>query len=138
MNIFKILSIIVFALLSTNMKAQDQDAVKNKLAVIWSSGDIEVAEKVCLMYTHGAKRNGWFDNVTLIVWGPSAKLLTESPALQKKVKQMMDDGVVVEACTACAGMYDVVDELKGFGIDVKGMGVPLSDYLKDGWKVLTF
>jgi len=120
------------------MKAQDQDAVKNKLAVIWSSGDIEVAEKVCLMYTHGAKRNGWFDNVTLIVWGPSAKLLTESPALQKKVKQMMDDGVVVEACTACAGMYDVVDELKGFGIDVKGMGVPLSDYLKDGWKVLTF
>ncbi|MCK4919919.1 MAG: DsrE family protein [Bacteroidales bacterium] len=132
------LLLLVFTLSNLNMNAQNLPETQNKLAVLWTSGDIEVAEKVCFMYTHAAKRNEWFDEVTLIIWGPSAKLLTESPSLQKKVKQMQDDGVVVEACIACASLYGVDDDLKGFGIDVKGMGVPLSDYLKDEWKVLTF
>jgi hypothetical protein len=38
----------------------------------------------------------------------------------------------------CAKNYGVVDALKTLDIDVKGMGEPLSDRLKSGWKVLTF
>ena len=49
----------------------------NKLAVLWTSGDPEVAEKVCFMYTNNAKKQGWFDEVVLIVWGTSSKLLCE-------------------------------------------------------------
>ena len=40
---------------------------KNKLAVLWTSGDPEVAEKVCFMYTLNAKKQKWFDEVVLIV-----------------------------------------------------------------------
>ena len=111
---------------------------KQRLAVVWTSGDPEVAEKVCFMYTNNAKLKGWFDEVVLIVWGPSAKLLSENKQLQESIKKMMADGVKVEACIACANMYGVADQLKSFGIDVKGMGSVLSDYLKGGWKVLTF
>jgi len=108
------------------------------LAVIWSSGDPEVAHKVCFMYTHNAKRRGWFTHVTLIVWGPSAALLARDPSLQQRVREMVVDGVVVEACKACADMYGVSDQLTALGIDVKYMGVPLTEMLKSGWHTLTF
>lgn len=110
----------------------------NRLAVLWTSGDPEVAQRVCFMYTHAAKTSGWFDHVTLIVWGPSSRLLAGDKDLQAKVKAMLDDGVEVLACSACANSYGVADELRGLGIEVKGMGPPLTGYLKDGWKVLTF
>ena len=60
--------------------------------------------------------------------------------LQKKIQSMAKDGVKIEACIACASMYgqDVVEKLKDLGIDVKGMGTPLSNYLKNNWKTLTF
>lgn len=118
----------------TVMKEPD----KQRLVVVWTSGDPEVAEKVCFMYTHNARLQRWFDDVVLIVWGPSAKLLSEDKVLQEKMKKMIADGVKVEACIACANMYGIADELKSFGIDVKGMGPVLTTYLKDDWKVLTF
>lgn len=110
----------------------------NKLAVLWTSGDIDVAERVCLVYTHAAKQNEWFDEVVLIVWGPSSKLLAENEALQKKLQAMAKDGVILQACIGCANSYGVTDKLKEMGIDVKGMGMPLTDYMKKGWHVLTF
>ncbi len=85
-----------------------------------------MAKNVGFMYAHNAKRRGWFDDVHLVVWGPSAKLLAESKVLQDEVKAMQKTGVVVEACVACAKNYGLVDALKGLGIDVKPMGEPLS------------
>jgi len=110
----------------------------NTLVVIWTSGDPEVAFNVCLMYTHAAKKNNWFEGVILVVWGPSAKLLSENIKLQEKLKAMQNDGVETKACIVCANNYNVTDELKNLGLDVKGMGVPLTEYLKKGYKVLTF
>jgi hypothetical protein len=90
------------------------------------------------MYTHNAKRRGWFGVVHLVVWGPSAKLLTEDKDLQNEVKAMQKSGVGVEACVSCAKNYGVVEPLKKLDIDVKPMGQPLTERLKGSWKVLTF
>jgi hypothetical protein len=106
--------------------------------VLWTSGDPEVAHRACLMYAHAAKKQKWFDEVVLIVWGPSARLLAADKDIQAKVKAMMQDGVKVQACVACADSYGISDRLKELGIEVKGMGAPLSDMLKQGWKVLTY
>ncbi|TFH27337.1 MAG: DsrE family protein [Bacteroidia bacterium] len=114
------------------------ESKKEKLAVLWVSGDRDVAEKSCLMYTHAAKRNGWFDEVVLIVWGSSSRLLAEDEALQEKIKAMIADGVILEACIACSNALGVTEDLKNLGIDVKGMGVPLTNYLKSGYHVLTY
>jgi hypothetical protein len=111
----------------------------DKLAVLWTSGDPEVAHRVCFMYTHAAKRSGWFKQVQLIVWGPSSKLLSEDKSLQDEVKAMMADGIEVKACKACADSYGVADKLAALGIDVRYMGVPLTNILKaSDWKLLTF
>jgi len=130
--------ILLTATLPVKLNAQDMEKKQEKLAVLWVSGDRDVAEKSCLMYTHAAKRNAWFDEVVLIVWGSSSKLLAEDEALQEKVKAMIKDGVVLEACIACSNMLGVTEELQALGIDVKGMGVPLTTYLKEGYHVLTY
>ena len=114
------------------------NTASDSLVVLWSSGDPEVAEKACLMYTHAAKKNNWFKEVILIVWGPSEKLLAENSALKEKISAMKKDGVIVEACIACSNMYGVTNELKVCEVDVKGMGVPLTRYLKRGYKIVSF
>jgi hypothetical protein len=117
---------------------QQDEATPSRLAVLWTSGDSEVAHNVTFMYAHNAKRAGWFDEVTLIIWGPSQRNLVGDKKLQDEIKAMQKDGVVVEACISCAMKYGVVEELKALGITVRGMGVPLTNYLKEGWKVITF
>lgn len=110
----------------------------SRLAVLWSSGDPDVAHRVCHMYTHAAARNDWFDEVRLIVWGPSARLLAGDKDLRAKVKAMMDDGVNVQACVACADSYGVKETLRELGIEVKAMGKPLTAMLQSDYEVLTF
>ncbi|MHC4745594.1 MAG: DsrE family protein [Planctomycetota bacterium] len=99
----------------------DLGSPPSRLGVVWTSGDSEVAHKVCFMYTHNAKKARWFDEVTLVIWGP-----------------MIKDGVKVQACVVCADMYGVADSLRKLGIEVKGMGAPLSNMLKSDYKVITF
>jgi len=128
----------IVALFATLRQSPVAAQESSRLAVVWTSGDPEVAHRVCFMYTHNAKRQKWFDEVRLIVWGPSARLLAGDKDLQAAVKAMEKDGITVEACVSCADSYGVSDQLRAMGIDVKGMGKPLSDMLKGGWKVLTF
>ena len=135
-TIFLLLAATLFA----TATAQNHEKMKdnsNNLAVLWTSGDPQVAEKMGFMYTYNAKKQAWFNEVVLIIWGPSAKLLSENKMLQDYVKKMQEAGVIVEACMACARMYEVDDDLTELGIDVKGMGTPLSNYLKEGWSTLS-
>jgi hypothetical protein len=141
MKLVLFIFVSVFTLVSTKqVKAQtgSTNSPSDTLVVIWSSGDVEVAEKACLMYAHAAKKYNWFKEVILVVWGPSEKLLAENEALNKKVTLMQKDGVKVEACVACSNQYGVTNELKSCEFDVKGMGVPLTNYLKRGYKVISY
>jgi hypothetical protein len=88
------------------------------------------------MYTFNAKRRNWWNDVRLIVWGPSSQLLAEDVELQTEISKMRDAGVVLEACKACADRYGVSEKLAELGIDVRYMGVPLTNYLKEGRNVL--
>ncbi len=111
----------------------------DRLAVLWTSGDPDVAHRVCLMYTHVAKTADWFDEVLLIVWGPSQKLLAADKDIRAKVNSMKDDGIRVEVCIYCAETFGLTEQLRSLGFEVKPMGGPLTDILKsDDWKLLTF
>lgn len=121
-----------------SLSAQMETDNSEKLIVLWSSGDRDVAEKSCLMYTHASCKYEWFKEVTLIIWGPSARLVIEDDDIRKKVLAMQKDGVKLEACIACSNMLGVTEELLELGVDVKGMGVPLTTYLKSGYQVLSY
>ncbi len=138
-----LLLIVITALIANSFVIAEQTEKSTKtsvdsLAVLWTSGDPDVAEKVCFMYTHAAKKYNWFSEVVLIVWGPSSRLLAGDKTLQEKIKSMSEDGIKLKACVVCADSYGVSEDLRNLGIEVIPMGKPLTGYLKSGWKVLTF
>ena len=45
-----------------------EEEAPSRLCVVWSSGDPGVAENVCFMYTHAAKRRGWFGDRPPSYW----------------------------------------------------------------------
>ncbi|MHC1780212.1 MAG: DsrE family protein [Bacteroidales bacterium] len=116
----------------------DRIAGKDTLCILWTSGDPEVAFKMVFMYANAAKQNRWFDEVELIIWGPSSKLTSENTAIQESISKMVSKGIKFEACKACADQYGVSDKLKLLGVDVKYMGVPLTKILKSNKKLITF
>lgn len=133
------LSMAIIFVFNSNLFAQSDSIKKeDKLVILWTSDDPYLAERMVLMYAHAAKTQQWFNEVTLIVWGPSAKMVSENLKIQEKLKFMQNDGVEIQACIACADAYGVLDELKNLGFEVKGMGKPLTEYLKNDAKVLTF
>jgi hypothetical protein len=113
-------------------------AAADKLNILWTSQDKEVALKMVFMYAHNAKKQGWWKEVQLIIWGPSARLTATDKEVQDYIKRMQDAGVVVVACRACADQYGVSQALEGLGIEVKYMGQPLTEILKRSEKLMTF
>jgi hypothetical protein len=110
----------------------------DSLVILWTSSDKEVAEKMVFMYTINAKKQGWWQDIKFIIWGPSSKLLSQDLELQNQIKDFIKQGIKVEACKACADQYGVSDILAELGIEVKYMGEPFSDYIKEDRKILTF
>ena len=110
----------------------------DSIVVLWSSGDKEVALNMVLMYTYNAKKRGWWDDVRLIVWGPSSKVLSEDQELQEKIREMQEAGVLVEACKACADRYGVSEDLEQLGINVYYIGKQLTAYIKEERSIITF
>lgn len=135
----KIIILLLFVactFLPNDVKSQTEQP--DRLVVVWTSDDPLLAERMVFMYTHNAKKAGWFKNVTLIIWGPSAKLTAENLKIQEQLKAMQNDGVEIRACIACANAYGVTEQIKTLGFEITGMGKPLTDYLKSDAKVLTF
>ncbi len=120
-------------------ESAERQAAESKLAILWTSGDPDVAHRMTLMYANGAARQDWFDEVRLIVWGPSQRLVVGDKDVRNKIDDLKEVGVHVQACLACADSYGIADDLRGFGLEVEYMGRPLSEHLKsDNWHVLTF
>ena len=109
-----------------------------KLHVLWTSGERDVALKVVFPYLLGAKANGWWDEINLIVWGPSALLLAGDEQLQSFLRDVADSGVSVEACKNCTDSYKVTDKLQALQISIRYLGAPFTDYLQGTDKVITF
>jgi hypothetical protein len=51
--------------------------------------------------------------------------------LQEHIIDMKGKGVKLLACKKCSDLYGVSDDLKRLGIEVKYMGKPLTDCLRD-------
>ena len=112
-------------------------SAKSHLYVLWTNDNPVTAEKMVFMYTINALLNNWWDQVTLIVWGATPVLVSESAEIQAKIKEAQDAGVHVTACKACADQLGVTQILEELKIEVKYWGVPFTELLKSGEKLLT-
>lgn len=119
--------------------AQVGDGSRDGVAIVWTSGDPDVAHRMVLMYAGAAKRNEWFQEVRLVVWGPSQRLVVGDKDIRAALERLSASGVIVEACLACADQYGIADDLREAGLVVKYMGQPLTEWLKsDDWAVMTY
>jgi hypothetical protein len=110
---------------------------KSHLTVLWTTDNPVTAEKMVLMYTVNALAHGWWEKVTLVVWGAAATLVCENPAVRQKIQEAIAAGVHVTACKACADQLGVSETLKQLGIEVTYWGKPLTEILKNGEALLT-
>lgn len=110
----------------------------DKLLIVWSSGEIEVAKKLVLLYGSVILPRGYWDEAHLMVWGLSAKLLAENTELQVMVSKVIDSGVKASVCVVCSDDYGVTEQLRSLGIEPTHTGEFLTQALKSDWKVVTF
>jgi hypothetical protein len=120
-----------------NLKERLSMKDKKHLYVLWTNDNPVTAEKMVFMYTINSLLKGWWEKVTLIVWGAPARLVSENTDIQEKVKEALEAGVHVTACKACADQLEVTDDLEKLGIEVIYWGVPLTEILKNDEKLLT-
>ena len=107
------------------------------LYILWTNADPITAEKMVFMYGANSLLKGWWDKVTLIIWGAPAKLSAENAEIQEKIKGALDAGVHVTACKACADQLGVTETLEKMNVEVKYWGEPLTKILKSGETLLT-
>ncbi len=110
----------------------------NKLLIVWSTAEIEVAKKMVLLYSSVILPRGYWDQAHLMIWGPSAKLLAENEELQGMVSKIKQTGVELSCCVVCSDEYAVTETLDSLGIDMIHTGELLTNALKEEWKVITF
>ena len=110
---------------------------KSKLYILWTNGDVITSEKMVLMYAVNSMLKGWWQEVTLIIWGAPAALVGSNPMIQEKIRLAMHAGVKVSACKACADQLGVTESLQSLGIEVKYWGQGLTDILQDDEVLLT-
>ncbi len=108
-----------------------------KLYILWTNDNVITSEKMVLMYALNSISQNWWNEVTVIIWGATAKLAAENQMIREKIKMAIHTGVIFSACKACADQLGVANELTELGIELKYWGDGLTDILKEGEQLLT-
>ena len=111
--------------------------MENELFILWTSDNPVTAEKMVFMYGHNALKKGWWEKVTIIIWGAATVLASENEHLRKKIREMTAAGVNFIACKACADSLKASKKLEEIGVQVFYTGETLTSILKDRKPLLT-
>jgi hypothetical protein len=137
-----IIAAMALAVMGMTLGAQcyaEEGAMKDKehLYILWTNSDPVTADKMVFMYALNSLKKGWWKEVTIVIWGSTAKLAAENGEIQSRIKELSAAGVKFSACRACADELGVTDKLSAQGIEVKYWGQPLTEIIKAGCFLLT-
>jgi hypothetical protein len=110
----------------------------NKLFIILASGDKDVALEMGLFYPYTLAKEKYLDEVKLILFGPSEKLVARNKNVQKRIKKLQEVGVEISACKYCSDRMGVSGKLEELGITVEYVSKGIAQMIKDGWASLSF
>lgn len=109
----------------------------DKLNILWTTDNRDTIFNMLSMYAINSVNRGWWKHLNIILWGASVKLVANDTQVQTEVLEMIQTGITIEACQDCCETSGVTSIIKNLGIDVKYMGAPFTQYIKDGEKILT-
>lgn len=111
--------------------------MSKKVKILWTTDNKETALHMVCLYAHNAILKGWMDEVEVLVWGASQRLISEDLEVQSKVQMMINDGVKVVACLKCADSMDITQSLQSCNIDVFYTGELLSSWVNSGESIVS-
>jgi hypothetical protein len=109
----------------------------NKINILWTNDNVMTSDKMVFMYAVNSLINDWWKEVTVIIWGATAKLVAENEYFQEKIKMAIHTGVKFMACKACADQVGASDVLTSLGIEVVYIGEHFTELLKADEKLIT-
>jgi len=111
----------------------------NKLVVLWKTDNLIDIQEMVIPYIHNSKKRNWWDEVEVIIWGASQKVIAENFDIKLDIESMIHDGIKISACKSCSDNLCVTTHLTDLGIDVLYTGELLTDRLQSSdCKVITF
>jgi len=112
--------------------------MSNKVFIVLSSADKEVALEVGLVYPLNAIKKKWMDEVKVVIFGPSEKIVAYDAEVQERIRELQEVGIEVMACKWCSDRMGISKILEGIGIKVVYVGSIMSELLREDWASLTF
>jgi len=82
------------------------------LYILWTNADEIVFDKMVAMYARNSLLKHWWGEVTIIVWGSTAKMATMSDIVKQRITELQQVGVKLSACKACADSLGVTESLE--------------------------
>lgn len=103
----------------------------SKVLIIIATGDKEKA-RTGLMYARNALKYQWLDDVKIIFFGPSEKLIIEDKELTQDVVDLARAGETI-ACKFISDKDGTSQQIEKFGIKVEYVGTIISTLIKEGY-----
>jgi hypothetical protein len=110
--------------------------MSSKVVVIISTGESEKA-LTGLMYARNAMQRGWMNEVKVIFFGPSERLLIEDESVAEMAKEISAT-VTPLACKFISDRDGVSEKIENLGVKVDYVGEIISELLKDGYAAMVF
>ena len=107
------------------------------LFILWTNADPVTANLMVFMYAVNAMRYQKWNDIMIIVWGATTKLVADDPQIQSKIRALQGLGVRFSACITCAEELGVTESLRSLGIDLVKWLNPLTELLKENKKLIT-
>ena len=110
---------------------------KKTLHILWTNADLEVARLMVMMYATNSMLHRLWDEVSVILWGPTVRLVAENVIIQDLLQTATQAGVKFSACTSCAHQLGVAEKLEALGIEVIPWVKPFTELLQNNERILT-
>ncbi|MHA1929296.1 MAG: hypothetical protein ACTSV2_12040 [Candidatus Thorarchaeota archaeon] len=103
----------------------------SKILVIIASSD---KEKVltALMYARNTISQNWLDDVKVMFFGPSEKLLVEDQEIALEAQNLANIGETV-ACKFLSDRDEISDKISQLGVTVDYVGSSIAKLIKEGY-----
>lgn len=102
-----------------------------KLLVVWKTDNDTDIHNFVIPYVYNSKKQDWFDDVELLIWGASQEKITADKMTQTRVGNLVKADIKTYACKMCADKVGATEVLESLGVEVIYTGVYLTEKLKD-------
>lgn len=120
------------------MSFQDINEVADRhLHIIWTNADPVTSANMVMMYAKNSLLNGWWDKVTVVLWGAPQKLIFENEEVRTEMEFARDAGVEFSACISCSNILGLTEALNKEHIETIRWGQKLTLLMQNGRHVLT-